>query len=123
MHTVKMQWNISTVEKNLDTLTINGFRENSKCEYMKCKITKTNLKDALQNYNGDYHEGYGLSIVNPDLVYIIDVTFYPSIINECLMKNKPYVSAEEVKYFDGEYYMGLPTTTFLLWKSMINTDL
>jgi hypothetical protein len=38
------------------------------------------------------------------------------------MKQDPYVSAEEIKYFEGEEYMGLPKIVFGQWKGMINTN-
>jgi hypothetical protein len=129
-----MQWNISQVKSvtnnNFEELIIIGFNPDKKNECLKSTITKTTLEDALDDkYNKhkknqkDFHEGFGLSVVNRDLVYIIDVTFYTDEITYDLMKESPFIPVDEHKYSDGKYYLGLPHITFLMWKSMLKTNL
>ena len=129
-----MHWNISEVKantnNNFEELIIIGFNPEKKNECLKSIITKTTLEEALDDkYNKykinlkDFHEGFGISVVNRDLVYIIDVTFYSDEMAYNLMKESPSIHVDEHKYSDGKYYLGLPHTTFLMWKSMIKTDL
>jgi len=129
-----MHWNISEVKantnNNFEELIIIGFNPDKKNECLKSIITKTTLEEALDDkYNKhninlrDFHEGFGISVVNRDLVYIIDITFYSDEMAYNLMKECPYIHVDEHKYSDDKYYMGLPHTTFLMWKSMIKTDL
>lgn len=117
-------WNISSVIHDLDTITITGYCSNDIGTVLNCTITKTTLQNALNEFNHNYNEGHALSIVNPDLVYIIDVMFdihkYNTYDN---MKNRPFEPADNLKYFDGEYYMGLPAIVFMQWKSMISIEL
>jgi len=129
-----MDWNISQVKaitnNNFEELIIIGFNSNRKNECLKSTITKTTLEEALDNkYNKykinlrDFHEGFGLSVVNQNLVYIIDVTFYIDEMTYEMLKESPSISVDEHKYSDGKFYMDLPLTTFLMWKSMLKTNL
>jgi hypothetical protein len=120
-----MLWNISKVTKEFndigqEVLIIDGFR--NKNEILRCKITKTNLLIEMENYTYNYDESCAISVVNSGLVYRIEVGMgihEGKVIN---MKQDPFVSAEEIKYFDGEEYMGLPKIVFGQWKGMINTN-
>ena len=70
-----MMWNISSVVKNFndigqEVLVIEGFRNNN--EILHCNITKSNLIIELNN-NFEYDESRAISVVKPDLVYLIEV--------------------------------------------------
>ena len=118
-----MKWNVTSVEKNLETLTIIGFCSDKTNLVMTCKIIKTTLKEEFDSFTKDYNEGNALSIVNPNLVYKIDILFETDKIMYDILKNNPYISADETKFFDDDYYMGLPTIVFIQWRTMINIDL
>jgi hypothetical protein len=40
-----------------------------------------------------------------------------------MLKESPSIPVDEHKYSDGKFYMGLSHTTFLMWKSMLQTNL
>lgn len=129
-----MNWNISNIEtinnNGYEEIIINGFSPVEKNYCLKTIITKTTLEDALDSKNDkyklnktDYHEGYGLSIVNKNLVYIIDIDLYENQIEYNNMKNKPFIPLDETISSNNKYYMDLPITTYLMWKGMVTTEL
>ena len=95
-----MNWNITNVEKennnDYDVINIIGFSPdyNNKCFHSS--ITKTTLKQALnikEKLNiSYYHEGYGLSIVNENLVYIIEVRFNEEEDTYKYLKNLSFIN-------------------------------
>ena len=119
-----MLWNISKVAKEGDSICVIGYSPDLNGRCLNCTITKTTLDAAMSRLGAkDYNEGYGLSVVNTKLVYTIDVLFHTDVNYYDMMKGLPSSPVDEIKYLDGEYYMGLPTITYLLWKSMVTCDL
>ena len=119
-------WNISSITRydnnqNLPTIKVNGF--NPRVQYMCIEsiITKTTLINAL-NYNRNYHEGYNISIVNPDEVYIINTIIYDNINEYTNMSNQNYSAIYEEKYLNETYYMGLPMIVFSQWRGSLITE-
>jgi len=117
-----MEWNLTYVEKqaNPDILTIKGYDESSFGTCIISTITKTNLKDALAIMD-TFDEGYALSIINPDEVYIIDISIYIDKELYQIMCKQPSVHSNDDKYFNFDYYMELPFLVFCQWKGMIST--
>jgi hypothetical protein len=128
-------WNISSVDKsvnqdNLEEITIYGFSPSDVDLCIKSVITTTTLDDIFNpKYDefknaGDYHEGYAISIINKDLVYILDVKIFVDVDLYIQLQDKPSVPYTSPRYFnDKEFYMGLPVVTFALWSGMLCTDL
>jgi hypothetical protein len=128
-------WNISSVDRsvnqdNLEEITIYGFSPNDIDLCIKSVITKTTLDNALDpkydefKNDGHYHEGYAISIINRNLVYIIDVKIFVDVDLYIQLQDKPSVPYTSPRYFnDQEFYMGLPVVTFAQWSGMLCTDL
>jgi hypothetical protein len=117
-------WNVSSVvyshdNHNQPTIKIKGFDPNKRNSCFESKITKTTLANALLNPN--YNEGYNISVVNPNEVYVIHIGFY-SHVNEYMdMNSNNYVSIYESKYLDENFYMGLPSHVFSQWRGSMIT--
>ena len=129
-----MKWNVSQIhfQRNViyePKILITGFSQENENQVFDASIERTTLDQALSEknniykVNGDYHEGYGLSVVSPDEVYIIHITFFQDMFRYHAMKQLPFCDMKENKYFDQDFYMSLPLTTFLMWKSMMQSDL
>jgi hypothetical protein len=119
-----MEWNISSVKRINNMIIINGFNPNQSGSCLKSVITTSTIIDALNsNINGDFNEGFGLSVINENTVYIISVRMFTDNIMYLNMQNKLSVSSTEPKYFDEDIYMGLPALTFAQWHGMISTVL
>ena len=115
-----MHWFITSVEKNNNKWIIKGIQEEH--GVLDCIITQTNLQDELA-LNLEYNEGCGLCVISHQEVYRIEIEINNHL-NKWLDRDKlEKVSADEVRYFDDEYYMGLPAIVFCFWKGMINTDI
>lgn len=123
-----MHWNITNVVRNIvnglvSTITIDGYSTDNNNTYFTCLITRTTLDNAL-NIAHDYHEGYSLAVVNPDEVYIIDILISDNDADQNMnLRNMPFVSADELAYFNNPLYMGLPPAVFAQWKGLMNTNL
>lgn len=116
----KMHWYITSVQKNNNEWIIQGIQEEH--GILDCIITRTNLQDELV-LNIEYNEGIGLCVISHQEVYRIEIEI-DNHLNKWLDRDKlEKVSADEARYFDGEYYMGLPVIVFCFWKGMINTEI
>jgi hypothetical protein len=119
-----MEWNISSVKNVNNMIIISGFNPNQHGSCLKSVITKSTLIDAINsNINGDFNEGFGLSVINQNTVYIISVQMFNDNNMYLNMQNKLSISSTESKYFDEDIYMGLPLLTFAQWHGMISTVL
>jgi hypothetical protein len=119
-----MEWNISSVKNVNNMIIIRGFNPNNPGSCLKSIITKSTLIDAFNsNIDGDFNEGFGLSVINQNTVYIITVQIFDDNNIYLNMQNKLSISSTEPKYFDGDFYMGLPALTFAQWHGMISTVL
>ena len=119
-----MQWNISSVKNINNLIIIRGFNPNQPGSCLKSIITKSTLIDAINsNIHGDFNEGFGLSVINENTVYIISVQMFTDNTMYLNMQNKLSVPSTNAKYFDGDFYMGLPALTFAQWHGMISTVL
>ena len=115
-----MHWYITSVDKVDKEWTIKGI--GNERAILDCIITQTNLQDELM-LNISYNEGIGLCVISHQEVYRIEIEI-GSHLNTWLDRDKlEKVSADEIRYFDGLSYMGLPAIVFCFWKGMINTDL
>jgi hypothetical protein len=119
-----MDWNISKVTAENDTTYVSGYSTELNGRCLSCTIIKTTLETALNKLGAsEYNEGFGLSVVSRDLAYTIDVMFYTDKHAHEMMKVLPSTPIVKTKYLDGEYYMGLPAITFMMWRSMVSTEL
>ena len=121
-----MQWNISSVDHDGDFTTITGFSPQLQNSCIRVIITKTTLEDALniqgQRMNGNYHEGYALTIINPDEVYIIDIDMYQHINHYMDMQNRQFVHIDNaINYFGNNPYMGLHKLVYMNLMGMMKT--
>jgi len=119
-----MLWNISKVTNYNDSISVIGYSPDLNGRCLNCTITKTTLEAAMSKLGAnDYNEGYGLSVVSCKVAYIIDIVFHTDKNYYEMMKMLPSTPVDKNIYLDGEYYMGLPAITYLLWKSMVTCDL
>ena len=119
-------WNISRITRddnnqNLPMITVKGFNPRIQYQCIKSTITKTTFSDALR-YNRDYNEGHNISVINLNEVYIIDTIIYDSINEYIDMSNQNYSAIYEEKYFNQDYYMGLPMIVFSQWRGSLITE-
>lgn len=113
-----MQWNISSVQHNGDLSTIMGFSPVNHDSCIRVIITRTTLNDALniegQRFYGNYHEGYAITVINPDEVYIIDIDMYNHVNDYLDMQNGQFIPINNaINFFDDYLYMGLNRLVFL----------
>lgn len=119
-----MEWNISSVKNVNNMIIIRGFNPNQHGSCLKSVITKSTLIDALNsNINGDFDEGFGLSVINQNTAYIITVRMFTNNNMYLNMQNKLSVPSTNAMYFGEDFYMGLPALTFAQWHGMISTVL
>ena len=119
-------WNISQVtqydnDQNLSTIKVKGFNPRFKYQCVISTITRTTLANAL-HYNHNYNDGYNISVLNPNEVYIIDTTMYDNINEYTDMSKQNYASIYDEKYFNEDYYMGLPMIVFSQWRGSLITE-
>lgn len=113
-----MNWYLTRVYIKNDQWTIEGVNKFN--EVLDCKIIKSTLEKELAR-NDTYNERKGLCVISPAEVYRIEVAMDRDPVKCDSKYELQKISADECKYFDDEYYMGLPVTVFCYWKGMINT--
>ena len=121
-----MSWHISSVQpfnynQIMPTLQISGFNSDHPHSCFSSTITRTTLNNVMSPNNiMYYHEGYYLSIVSPNEVYIVNINMFEDQNKYSDMVDEPYVSINQDQYFDNEVYMGLPMLVFGQWRGVMN---
>jgi len=121
-------WNIVFAKWEEKTLTIKGVNSDPADNHVLfTTIQITDLFTVVKEQQKDgfnYDESISITVINPNLVYKIDLEIDEDIETAKWLKEQKYVSAdtEDLKFF-GAPFMGLPLLVFMHWKGLINTDI
>ena len=126
-----LKWNICNITDSIDDdrndiFVIHGISPTTQDLCLSSIITKTTLADAMSSkydkykYKNNYHEGYGLSVVNSELVYILDIEFHKNKNLYEEMSEKVQIPATCIDYKE---YLNLPALVYAQWIGMICTVL